>query len=208
MTLVMKKFTTRLSWKPKPNRKPRFFLQNLPKPTDRKHFETVTTLDTTITEQFGSVLFKGTQHRHTYTHIYPVTATIPGECGMACCPVIFSSHVAKENLCRYLAQDFTSWVALLSPNWQYQSMEDSKQWPHTGKTHPLDWSFHEPPTDSWWRRSSNSINFVFPTPVPWRHSTKFISIYYVHTVSSLQLAGSKGIYKNKLVAKGRSKRTP
>ena len=30
--------------KPKPNRKPRFFLQNLPKPTDRKHFETVTTL--------------------------------------------------------------------------------------------------------------------------------------------------------------------
>ena len=31
--------------KPKPNRKPRFFLQNLPKPTDRKHFETVTTLD-------------------------------------------------------------------------------------------------------------------------------------------------------------------
>jgi len=44
MTLVMKKFTTRLSWKPKPNRKPRFFLQNLPKPTDQKHFETVTTL--------------------------------------------------------------------------------------------------------------------------------------------------------------------
>jgi len=44
MTLVMKKFTTRLSRKPKPNRKPRFFLQNLPKPTDRKHFETVTTL--------------------------------------------------------------------------------------------------------------------------------------------------------------------
>jgi len=68
MTLVMKKFTTRLSWKPKPNRKlvswsltslfstnmaisetkpnrkPRFFLQNLPKPTDRKYFETVTTL--------------------------------------------------------------------------------------------------------------------------------------------------------------------
>jgi len=34
----MKKFTTRLSRKPKPNRKPRFFLQNLPKPTDRKHF--------------------------------------------------------------------------------------------------------------------------------------------------------------------------
>jgi len=30
--------------KPKLNRKPRFFLQNLPKPTDRKHFETVTTL--------------------------------------------------------------------------------------------------------------------------------------------------------------------
>jgi len=44
MTPVMKKFTTRLSWKPKPNRKPRFFLQNLPKPTDGKHFETVTTL--------------------------------------------------------------------------------------------------------------------------------------------------------------------
>ena len=37
--------TTRLSWKPKPNRKPRFFLQNLPKPTDRKRFETVTTLE-------------------------------------------------------------------------------------------------------------------------------------------------------------------
>jgi len=30
--------------KPKPNRKPHFFLQNLLKPTDRKHFETVTTL--------------------------------------------------------------------------------------------------------------------------------------------------------------------
>ena len=30
--------------KPKPNRKPRFFLQNLPKPTDSKIFETVTTL--------------------------------------------------------------------------------------------------------------------------------------------------------------------
>jgi len=44
MTLVMKKFTMRLSRKPKSNRKPRFFLQNLPKPTDRKHFETVTTL--------------------------------------------------------------------------------------------------------------------------------------------------------------------
>ena len=44
MTLVTKKFTTRLSWKPKPNRKPRFFLENLPKPTERKHFETVTTL--------------------------------------------------------------------------------------------------------------------------------------------------------------------
>ena len=44
MTLVMKKFTTRLSWKPKPNRKLRFFLQNLPKLTDRKHFGTVTTL--------------------------------------------------------------------------------------------------------------------------------------------------------------------
>jgi len=47
MTLVMKKFTTRLSRKPKPNRKPRFFLQNLLKPTDTKHFETVTTLLTT-----------------------------------------------------------------------------------------------------------------------------------------------------------------
>jgi len=44
MTRVMKKFTTCLSWKPKPNRKPRFFLKNLPKPTDRKHFEIVTTL--------------------------------------------------------------------------------------------------------------------------------------------------------------------
>jgi len=44
MTLVMKKFTMHLSWKPKSSRKPRFFLQNLPKPTDRKHFETVTTL--------------------------------------------------------------------------------------------------------------------------------------------------------------------
>jgi len=30
--------------KPKPNRKPWFFLQNLPKPTDSKIFETVTTL--------------------------------------------------------------------------------------------------------------------------------------------------------------------
>ena len=30
--------------KPKPNRKPRFFLQNLPKPIDSKIFETVTTL--------------------------------------------------------------------------------------------------------------------------------------------------------------------
>ena len=33
-----------LSRKPKLNQKPRFFLQNLPKPTDRKRFETVTTL--------------------------------------------------------------------------------------------------------------------------------------------------------------------
>ena len=41
----MKKFTTLLSRKPKPNRKPRFFLQNLPKLTNREHFETVTTLD-------------------------------------------------------------------------------------------------------------------------------------------------------------------
>ena len=37
-------FTMRLLWEPKPNRKPRFFLQNLPKPTDGKMFETVTTL--------------------------------------------------------------------------------------------------------------------------------------------------------------------
>jgi len=67
MTLVMK-FTTRLSWKPKPNRKPRFFRQNLPKPTDRKHFETVTTLITTSSKSgvitvsqfslsFGSLAF-------------------------------------------------------------------------------------------------------------------------------------------------------
>jgi len=34
--------------KPKPNRKPRFFLQNLPKPTDSKIFETVTTLNITL----------------------------------------------------------------------------------------------------------------------------------------------------------------
>ena len=52
MTLVMKKFTMCLSRKPKPNRKPRFFLQNLPKPTDRKHFETVTTLQLTLHSQF------------------------------------------------------------------------------------------------------------------------------------------------------------
>ena len=44
MTLVMKEFTMRLSWKPKPNQKPRLFLQNLQKLTDRKHSETVTTL--------------------------------------------------------------------------------------------------------------------------------------------------------------------
>ena len=52
ITLVMKKFTTHLSWKPKPNRKPRFFLQNLPKPTDRKHFETVTTLFVTSNSHY------------------------------------------------------------------------------------------------------------------------------------------------------------
>jgi len=51
MPLVMKKFTMRLSWKPKPNRKPRFFLQNLPKPTDGKHFETVTTLKWSISDE-------------------------------------------------------------------------------------------------------------------------------------------------------------
>ena len=49
----MKKFTVRLSWKPKPNRKPRFFLQNLPKPTDRRHFETVTTLKKWLPWQYA-----------------------------------------------------------------------------------------------------------------------------------------------------------
>jgi len=53
MTLVMKKFMTCLSWKPKRNRKPRFFLQNLPKPTDRKHFGTVTTLPDATNNDIG-----------------------------------------------------------------------------------------------------------------------------------------------------------
>jgi len=44
MTLVMKNFTLHLLQKPKPNRKPGFFLQNLPKQSDGKKFETVTTL--------------------------------------------------------------------------------------------------------------------------------------------------------------------
>jgi len=38
--------------KPKPNQKPQLFLQNLPKPTDRKNFETLTTLVLVIL--FGS----------------------------------------------------------------------------------------------------------------------------------------------------------
>jgi len=45
MTVGIKRFTVHLLWEPKPNRKPRFFLQNLPKPTDGKIFETVTTLE-------------------------------------------------------------------------------------------------------------------------------------------------------------------
>jgi len=47
MTHSHEEVTMHLSRKPKPNRKPRFFLQNLPQPTDRKHFETVTTLQKT-----------------------------------------------------------------------------------------------------------------------------------------------------------------
>ena len=44
MTVGIKQITVRLLWEPKPNRKPLFFLQNLPKPTEGKIFETVTTL--------------------------------------------------------------------------------------------------------------------------------------------------------------------
>jgi len=42
-----------LSWKPKLNRKPRFFLRNLPKPTDRKHLETVTMTGTERSSVLG-----------------------------------------------------------------------------------------------------------------------------------------------------------
>ena len=49
------------------NRKPRFFLQNLPKPTDSKIFETVTTLVTVSLSRtvFGSELVSlgPTKHR-------------------------------------------------------------------------------------------------------------------------------------------------
>jgi len=48
MTVGIKKFTARLLWEPKPNRKLRFFLQNLAKPTDGKIVETVTTQQSTI----------------------------------------------------------------------------------------------------------------------------------------------------------------
>ena len=61
MTVVMKKFTTRLSWKPKANRKPRFFLQNLPTPTDRKHFETVNNTRTLFCSQ-QTTLHQYSQH--------------------------------------------------------------------------------------------------------------------------------------------------
>jgi len=44
MTVVMKKFTTRYHENLNRTENRGFFLQNLPKPTDRKHFETVTTL--------------------------------------------------------------------------------------------------------------------------------------------------------------------
>ena len=44
MTMGIKKFTMRLLWEPKPNQKLRFFLRNLPKPTDGRISETVTTL--------------------------------------------------------------------------------------------------------------------------------------------------------------------
>jgi len=44
--------------KPKLNRKPRFFLQNLPKPTDSKIFETVTTLhNKSISQRFSTEIW-------------------------------------------------------------------------------------------------------------------------------------------------------
>jgi len=86
MTLVIKNFTTHLSWKPKLNRKPRFFLQNLPKPTDRKHFETVTTL----------IIWR--LHKNTRS-IYSAAKT-SSSYNFTCCNLLFRMTEFKSKCCQ------------------------------------------------------------------------------------------------------------
>jgi len=102
MTLVMKKFTMRLSWKPKPNRKRRFFLQNLPKPTDRKHFETVTTLDEAVTDR-GRLLY-APQHRKICRHRYMLqirirntTQSLRNLCRILSCSICCVSEITSRH---------------------------------------------------------------------------------------------------------------
>ena len=96
------KLTLHLLWKPKPNRKPRFFLQNLPKPSDRKNFETVTPLF--ITQLFCRG--KQIQNAIKFSELYYLSRLLT--CTSHACPIeasitkiILSGFCNKQNLLYY-----------------------------------------------------------------------------------------------------------